>query len=271
MFLIPAMDISNNRVVRLYQGDFEQETNYGDPGRIAETLLVAGVKRVHLVDLDAARGAPTDNYPLVIKLCDYFHQFDIKVEFGGGIRDAKRAEVLYEAGVDYLILGTMVVVERENALSLIEAYPGRIIVGLDYRRSAMQSTTAQGSMAAFEAGTSHGENQIMEVMIKGWLDGSSLGVEDILRDLEDLPLEAILLTDVARDGTMTGPDLAGYKKILAATDQRVIASGGVSSLGDLGDLTGLLIGEKSLYGVVVGKALLGGSIDLTEAVSICGA
>ena len=261
MLCIPAMDISNNRAVRLYQGDFDKITDYGDPAVVAETLAAAGVSRVHVVDLDAAKGDGTDNYELVIKICRYFHKFDIAVEFGGGIRSSERAKMLYEAGVDYLILGTMAVTDREQVLALAEAYPKGVIIGLDYKR---RLPNGSGETAGFET-----QNLIMEVMIKGWLDGSALGVEEMLKDLRDLPIEAVLLTDVSRDGTMTGPDLLGYQKILAATDQKAVASGGVSSLGDLRDLAGLSVDGKSLYGVVVGKALLSGSIDLGEAVSVC--
>ncbi len=251
MLCIPAMDLSGGQVVRLYQGRFDQETGYGDPFVIADNLAAVGAERIHIVDLDAAKTGQDSNYALVKKIVKALADFQIEIEFGGGIRDRDRVEMLYDAGIDYLILGTVLVGDFDLAADIISEYPDKVIAGLDYKKRVSMATG------------------IGEVAVSGWQDNTSVSVEEMLKKLAPLPVSSILLTDISKDGTMAGPDIKGYEQILAYTDHKVIASGGVGSLMDLVNLSEIVSAGKSLFAVVVGKALLAGSINLEEAISIC--
>jgi len=266
---IPAIDLAGGQVVRLYKGNFDQETPYGDPFAIAENMAQAGARRIHIVDLDAAKTGDDRNYPLVMKIGKLLHESGIEIEFGGGIRSKERVKLLCDAGIDYFILGTILITDFDLAAEIIDDYPDRVIVGLDYQKRL--ATKEEISAAAEEQSCI-----IREVSIKGWQDNTSIEVKDVLSKLEKVRLEAVLLTDISKDGTLAGPDTDGYQEILEATDHRVIASGGVGSLEDLVNLARIRLGNKSLHGkslhgAVVGKALLSGKIRLEEAISVCGA
>jgi len=248
MECLPAIDLRGGRSVRLLRGDFDAETTYGDPVEQAVRYEKAGATRLHVVDLDAARtGAPT-NAEVVAAIT---RTVAIPVEVGGGVRTAERAEELFGAGVDRVVLGTRAVEEPAFALELATAYPGRIALGLDHRR-----VTVDGA-------------ERREVAVRGWEAGSGRDLFEVLAAFETAPFAAVIATDIGQDGTLEGPDLAGYVALLGATSIPVIASGGVGTLADLRSLRALGVDGRRLAGAIVGKALVEGAFTVEEAVATC--
>ncbi len=231
MDLYPAIDLRRGRCVRLDQGDFARETVYGaDPVALARRYEAAGAPWVHVVDLDAARGDGS-NRPIVESVAA---AVGVAVQAGGGVRDAS----LLEAGVARVVLGSMAVADPGAAARLAGEHPGRVAVGLDHRGG--------------------------EVRVRGWEEGSGLDLFELVARFEGAGAAAFVVTDISRDGRMSGPDLAGYEKLVAATAVPVIASGGVASLDDLRALR-----DSGVAGVIVGKALYEGAFTVEEAVAAC--
>jgi phosphoribosylformimino-5-aminoimidazole carboxamide ribotide isomerase len=238
----PAIDIREGRCVRLLQGDFSAQTEYGDPLEVARAYAADGAEWLHVVDLDAARSGEPANRELVLAIAA---AVDAKVQAGGGVRDAASARALLDGGVARVILGTAAVEHPELAAELAERHPGRVALAVDH--------------VGGEAG----------VVVRGWGVASGLAVADLLDRLGDVPFGAVVVTSVARDGTLAGPDLAGLSAVLTATALPVIASGGVGGAADLRVLAGLRCGDRALEGVVVGRALLSGALGLREAIAAC--
>src|SRR5947208_6333110 len=222
MELYPAIDLRAGRCVRLWQGDFGKETVYGtDPVAVAERFVDAGARWLHVVDLDAARGQGS-NRDTVVAIAG---SVAAHVQASGGVRDGG----LLEAGVARVVLGSLVVGNRVHAAELIGAYPGRVAVGLDHRDG--------------------------EIRVRGWEEGGGVYVLDAVGWPELAGAAAFVVTNIARDGTLEGPDLEGLAGVLEVTDVDVIASGGVGSLADIEALSSLSAGDRRLAGVIVGKAL----------------
>jgi phosphoribosylformimino-5-aminoimidazole carboxamide ribotide isomerase len=237
----PAIDIRDGRCVRLLRGDFASETVFGDPLEVARSYLAGGAEWLHVVDLDAARRGDPVNRPLVLAIAALS---GVKVQAGGGVRDEAAVEVLLEGGVERVVLGTLAASSPELAISLAERHPGRVAVAIDH--------AAGGA-----------------VVVEGWGVDSGLAVADLLSRLGDAPFGAVVVTSVARDGTLAGPDLEGLAATLAATTLPVVASGGVGGADDLRALAALRAGGRSLDGAIVGRALLSGALDLREAIAAC--
>lgn len=237
----PAIDIRGGRCVRLLRGDFSAETEFGDPLEVARGYAAAGAEWLHVVDLDAARTGEPANRQLVLAIAA---GVDAKVQAGGGVRDEASAAALLDAGVARVVLGTVAVEQPALAEALAERHPGRMALALDDRG---------------EAG----------VAVRGWGVASGLAASDLLGRLGGAPLGAVVVTSVARDGTLAGPDLEGLAHVLAATDLPVIASGGVGGAADLRALAALRSGGRMLEGAVVGRALLSGALDIGEALAAC--
>ena len=241
MDLYPAIDLRGGRCVRLVQGDYSRETVYdGDPLAVARELEADGVPWIHVVDLDAARTARPENRAVVTAIVD---AVGVPVQAGGGLRDEFSAEALLGAGVARVVMGTAAVEDPAMVRRVATRHPGRVALGLDAR---------------------HGE-----VAVRGWTEGSGTGVADLLDRFKATPLGAVVVTDISRDGTMSGPDLAGLATVLAATALPVIASGGVGSLEDLRSLVEVQAAGRRLAGVIVGKALHDGAFSVGEAISAC--
>jgi phosphoribosylformimino-5-aminoimidazole carboxamide ribotide isomerase len=238
----PAIDIRGGRCVRLLRGDFSEETEFGDPLEVARGYAEAGAEWLHVVDLDAARTGEPANRELVLAIAA---EVDVKVQAGGGVRDAASAEALLGAGVARVVLGTVAVEEPALAAALAERHPGRVALAVDDRGG--------------DAG----------VVVRGWEVASGLGAADLLGRLGEAPFGAVVVTSVARDGTLAGPDLEGLAGVLAATAIPVIASGGVGGVADLRALAALRSGDRTLEGAVVGRALLSGAVDIREAIAAC--
>ena len=245
---IPAIDLRQGRCVRLLQGEFARETVYGDPVELARTYAEAGAAMLHVVDLDAARTGVAVNRSVVL---DMVKAAGIPVQYGGGIRDAADALAALEAGIDRVVLGTAAVERPELAVSLARRFPGRVVVGLDHRRVA---------------GAPGGPPR-REVAVRGWEQGGGVELLEALGRLHGEPVAAAVVTDISRDGTLAGPDIEGYRELLAATSVAIIASGGVGRAEDLADLARLESGGRRLAGAIVGRALLDGRMTLAEAVA----
>ena len=234
MELYPAIDLRRGRCVRLYQGDFDRETVYGDdPVAVARSFADAGAPWVHVVDLDASR-RDGSNRDIVVRVAA---EAGVPVQTGGGVRDGS----LLDAGVQRVVLGSVAVEDPALVRRLGEAYPGQVAVGLDHWDG--------------------------EVRVRGWEEGSGKRLLDLVHELEGDHVAAFVVTDISRDGVLAGPDMDGYTELLAATAVPVVASGGVGTLEHLRQLAGLERGGRRLAGVIVGKALYEGAFTVDEALA----
>jgi phosphoribosylformimino-5-aminoimidazole carboxamide ribotide isomerase len=235
--LYPAIDVLGGRCVRLYQGDYDRETVYhDDPVEQALVFAAAGAPWIHVVDLDAARTGEPVNREVIAAIAA---AVDVPVQTGGGVRDEAAAEALFEAGVARVVLGTAAL--EQPALVHRLARSRSIAVGLDERDG--------------------------EIAVRGWARRSGRTAHDLIREFEDAGVAAFVVTEIGRDGTLQGPDLDGLGAVLQATHVPVIASGGVGALADLHTLAALRAGERRLGGVIVGRALYEGRIDLDSALA----
>jgi phosphoribosylformimino-5-aminoimidazole carboxamide ribotide isomerase len=244
--LWPAIDVRGGRCVRLMQGDFDRETAYGDPLEVAESYVEGGAERLHVVDLDAALTGVPVNRDVIGAIAG---RVAVPVQVGGGVRDEASAEMLFALGVARVVLGTAAVQQPSVLERLVQRWPHAVLAGLDYRRS--------------DAG-------VPEVAVRGWTESSGLSLADVLAGLSDLPLAGVVVTDIARDGTGDGPDLAGLAAVLEHDGSPVLASGGVAGAEDLERLRALEVGGRRLEGVIVGRALLSGRLSLADALAACG-
>jgi phosphoribosylformimino-5-aminoimidazole carboxamide ribotide isomerase len=248
MECIPAIDVRRGRSVRLLQGDYANETLYGDPLEQAVAYEAGGASRLHVVDLDAARSGLGENDEVIAAIAV---KLSIPIEVGGGVRSLGRAAALLDLGVDRVVIGTLAVEEPAVLSDLAERFPGRIAVGLDHR-----SVTTDGVVRR-------------ELAVRGWEVGSGVDLEQFLADLESVPVAAVIVTDISRDGTLAGPDLVGLEAVLSQTSHAVIASGGIGTVADLAALQTLGSPTHAIDGVIVGKALLSGAMQLSEAIAAC--
>ncbi|MGW8312275.1 MAG: 1-(5-phosphoribosyl)-5-[(5-phosphoribosylamino)methylideneamino]imidazole-4-carboxamide isomerase [Desulfuromonadales bacterium] len=238
MIVIPAIDLKNGQCVRLEQGLMEKDTVYSDdPAAMARHWQDEGGELLHLVDLDGAFAGVPKNREAIQAIVA---AVDIPTELGGGIRDLETIEAYLELGVERVILGT---VAKENPPLVAEAcrrFTGRILVGIDARDGM--------------------------VAVRGWAELTAKKAVDLAKEMEDLGVTAIIYTDIARDGMMQGPNLAATAALAKAISIPVIASGGVSSLDDIRNL--LRIESAGIAGVITGKAIYNGSLNLREAVAL---
>ncbi len=234
--LFPAIDLRDGHCVRLLRGDYGQETVYGDdPVSQALAFQAAGAPWVHVVDLDAARSGDPVNRPFVAAIAA---ALDIPVQAGGGIRSIEAAAELFAAGVRRVVLGTAAV-ERPGLVGEVASL-GAVAVGLDVRGR--------------------------ELAVHGWTESSGLLLGPALRQFEGLGAEALVVTQIEQDGTLEGPDIGMYREALEATRLDVVASGGVGTPGHLDDLAALDVDGRRLAGVIVGRALYEGNVDVADAI-----
>jgi phosphoribosylformimino-5-aminoimidazole carboxamide ribotide isomerase len=248
MELLPAIDLRAGTAVRLTQGDFEREERYGDPAALAARYIAGGARWIHVVDLDGARTGVPHERAVLGQLVGLACAAGTSVEFGGGIRSEDDAAEVLESGVARVVLGTAALEEPALAGRCARRWPGRIAVGLDYRV---------------------GDDGVAEAQGQGWLAGSGRAVRDLLELWEEEPIGAVVATSVARDGMLSGPDLAGLRALLAATALPVVASGGVAGVDDLKALAGLEAGGRRLGGAIVGKAIVEGRLSVEEGIAAC--
>jgi len=234
--LLPAIDVKGGKAVRLVQGELSAESQYGDPREVALEFLAAGAEWIHLVDLDAAFGMGSNAELLeeVIK------SVDLRVELSGGIRDDASLRRALATGCERVNLGTAALEDPEWTAKAISEFGDRIAVGLDVRGHTLAA--------------------------RGWTREGG----DLFETIERLDRDGCsryIVTDVAKDGTLTGPNLELLKEVCAATSKPVVASGGVSSLADLQAIKSLT--SIGVEGSIVGKALYAGAFTLHEAIKVC--
>ncbi len=249
MYLIPAIDLLDKSFVRLRKGDYSDVTTYGDPIEWAKKFVSQGASHLHVVDLDAAL-QDGNNDSTISSLIDELSGSNLRIDVGGGIRSAKRALQLLDLGVDRIVVGSRAISSQSFARELSSSIPGRVWIGLDYRRVDSQILCA----------------------VEGWTIDSDLTLEVALDRFIDDGVAGFVLTDISRDGMLSGPDaetLAMAAKIIAGRCE-LVASGGVSQLDDL-DLLASRVGAKSLYGVISGRAIAEGKLDLAEGSKRCAA
>jgi phosphoribosylformimino-5-aminoimidazole carboxamide ribotide isomerase len=235
MELIPAIDLRHGRAVRLRQGDDARATVYGDdPVAVIASFLRAGVARVHVVDLDAALGDPPQR-----QLIERMTAVGARVQLGGGLRDREAIDWALEAGCERAVIGSLVARNTDAFRALAEELPGRLVPALD---------VAGG-----------------EVRIAGWTQGAPLSLGELCARLMGLPCPAILVTDVERDGMMTGPNLELTLRAARTSGLPALLSGGIHALSDLE--TACRIPE--IAGAIVGRALYEGAFTLEEALAAC--
>jgi phosphoribosylformimino-5-aminoimidazole carboxamide ribotide isomerase len=238
--LYPAIDLRGGRAVRLHQGDYAQETVYGDdPVAVALGFAEAGARWIHVVDLDAARSGEPVNRPVVAAVCAAVAPIGVQVQSGGGVRSEAAAAALADAGVARVVVGTAAMEDPALVRRIATRQPAA--VGLDGRSG--------------------------EVAVHGWLQGSGSSVLDVLPRFEDAGVAAVVITEIMVDGTLAGPDLAGLGAALERTTIPVIASGGIGALTDLRALAGLERGGRRLAGAITGKAIYEGRFTVAEALT----
>jgi phosphoribosylformimino-5-aminoimidazole carboxamide ribotide isomerase len=238
MILFPAIDLKDGQVVRLKQGDYGQVTQYSkSPLAQAMEFAAAGAQWLHMVDLDAAKAGKPVNRKIVAEVAA---KSGLKVQIGGGIRSLEMAQTYFEEGVSRVVVGTKAAQDPDFLAALGETFPQQVALGLD---------TKEGKIA-----------------IQGWTQTLDTTVEDFLKTAPLAGIYCLIFTDIARDGMLSGPNLAELKKVMAASELSVIASGGISSLKDIQDLVDLE--DCKLLGVIVGKALYEGKFNLKDAIKV---
>lgn len=237
MLVIPAIDLRRGRCVRLYQGDPERETVYGDnPVDIARQWEELGAKMLHLVDLDGAFTGMSQNARIIGEIGETVH---IPLQLGGGIRSREAVQKALSAGVTRVILGTIVIEQPQLAGRLVKEYGESIVVGIDAREGM--------------------------VAVKGWTESSAVEAVELASRIEQWGVKEIIYTDIQRDGTLAGPDLSGLEMIINSTSLQIIISGGISSLEDLKALKPY---RDRVRGVIIGKALYANQLTLPDAMAV---
>lgn len=230
--IYPAIDMRGGNCVRLLQGDYAQETVYGNsPFEMAKRFADDGAKWIHMVDLDGAKDGKRVNDRFVLEAAK---KLEVNIQIGGGIRS--EADILHylENGIDRVIIGSIAVSKPEFSIEMIQKYGANIAVGIDAKNGF--------------------------VATHGWLDTSELKALEVGKRFADAGAETFIFTDIATDGTLAGPNLAAVCEMAEVTGKNVIASGGVSSLDDL-----RLIAENGIPGAIVGKALYENRFSLKQA------
>ncbi len=237
MQLIPAVDLHGGKCVRLLMGQREKETIYSDnPAEMALKWEREGADRLHVVDLDGAFDGAPANTALIKEMAS---RLTIPLQLGGGIRSREVVESAFKLGIQRVILGTVAVEQPQLVRELVQTYADRIIVGIDARDGL--------------------------VAIKGWVQGAGLDAVEFARSMQDYGVQEIIYTDIARDGTLHGPNLPALENLARELDISIIASGGIASLEDLRKVKGLE--PLGVRGVIVGQALYAGKFTLQEALA----
>lgn len=233
MTVIPALDLLSGNAVRLVNGDYGQEIRYAvDPRDVVDGYLAAGAEWIHVVDLDAARSGEGVNREVVKELAAMAPG---RLEVGGGVRNLATAEALLVAGVGRVVMGTALVKDPEMARAAFAALGDRVVAGVDARNG--------------------------HVATAGWTDEGGLAT-DLVKQMTQAGARRFIVTDIARDGALNGPNLAFLSEMSAATDAAVIASGGVATLGDVRAVADL----EGIEGLIVGRAIFEGRMTAVEAI-----
>lgn len=234
--IYPAIDILDGKCVRLFQGDYSQETVYNnDPVAVAREWKEQGAKFLHIVDLDGAKKAEPVNFEIIKKI---YEETGLPIQTGGGIRDFAKAKMILDAGIERIIIGTSALKDKDFTIQALETYGERVAIGMDCR---------DGYIA-----------------VEGWEENSDVKAIDLALELKKHGLKTVIYTDISRDGTLTGPNTAELKAFAEATQIDTIASGGMSQVEDIQGLQALRDEQITIEGAIVGKALYTGNIKLRE-------
>ena len=237
MELWPAIDLRGGRCVRLQQGDYDRETVFGeDPVDTVRQFTAAGCRRLHIVDLEGAKDGAAIQRDLIAAMVE---AAGVPCQVGGGIRSRETVEAYLEAGVSRLVIGSVAIEQPEAFAEMARAFPGRLVLGLDAREGRVAS--------------------------RGWLETSALQAVDLAAESADLPLAAIVYTDIARDGMLKGPNLPALQAMVEASPHPVVASGGIATADDLHD-----VAATGAAGCIVGRALYDGGLTLAAACQAAG-
>ncbi|MGE3820395.1 MAG: 1-(5-phosphoribosyl)-5-[(5-phosphoribosylamino)methylideneamino]imidazole-4-carboxamide isomerase [Isosphaeraceae bacterium] len=232
MQVIPAIDLRGGFCVRLRQGDYDQETIFSeDPAATAARWEAEGASRIHLVDLDGAKLGRPVNLDAVHAI---LRRVKVPCQLGGGVRNEPTIQAWLDAGLERVIVGTQALKDPVWFRAMVRAYPGRLVLGIDAKEG--------------------------RVATEGWLDVSSVEAVELAERFDDLPLAALVYTDIAKDGMLEGPNLVTTRELAERLQTPVIASGGVGSLDDLARLA-----ELPIAGCIVGRALYDGRFSLQDA------
>jgi len=232
--VIPAIDILGGRCVRLTQGKYDQPTVYADdPVEVAMRFAAAGAKRIHVVDLDAARGSAS-NKPVITRMLEHS---DIQFQVAGGVRSAEAVTALLEGGAQWVVMATAAVRDPHLFERCAFQNPGRILAALDVRDD--------------------------KAAVGGWLDTDPVVLKALVGRWADLPLAGLILTCTERDGTLAGPDLATLARVLTMTQFPVQYGGGISSLNDIKHVR-----ESGASAVILGRSLYDGKLSLEQALAL---
>lgn len=234
MEIWPAIDLLGGKCVRLQQGDYNRETVYGDdPAEMAKRWVEEGADCLHLVDLDGAKDGSLKNRDAISAIV---HAVNIPCEVGGGIRDEATIEQLLALGLSRLVIGTKALREPQWFATMCERFPNKLVLGID----------AKEGMVATD----------------GWLEVSTTSAIDLAKTYEHLPIAALIYTDIATDGMLAGPNVPAMQAMKEAVKLPVVASGGVTSVEDVKNLT-----AAGLDGAIVGRALYENRLTVREAVA----
>lgn len=231
MQIIPAIDIRNGKCVRLTQGDFAQEKIYSeDPVTVAKQWEKEGATMLHVIDLDGAKNGALENLPVIKRIVD---SVAIPVQVGGGIRNQQTVQELLDAGVQRIILGTVVLEDKKETKKILQSFPTQVVIAIDAKNG--------------------------KLMKNGWLEESEQEVTETIKKLEKIGIKEFIYTDVVRDGSLTEPNYDEIKKILDNTSLPIIVGGGIASKEQIEKLEKL-----GAAGVILGKALYEKTINLKE-------
>lgn len=235
MHIFPAIDLFGGKAVRLFKGDYNQMTVYSDnPLNVARDFEQCGAQYLHVVDLEGAKSGGTPNIETIKNIIQNTNLF---VEVGGGIRSMETAKAYIDAGVGRVILGTAAVTDETFLKSAVLAFGEKVAVGVDLKDGY--------------------------VAIKGWTEKSAYSGMDFCKKMQDLGVKTIICTDISKDGAMKGTNLALYKTLSESLSLNLIASGGVSDISDVLNLSAM-----GIYGAIIGKAYYTGAIDLKQAIEV---
>jgi phosphoribosylformimino-5-aminoimidazole carboxamide ribotide isomerase len=237
MKIYPAIDILGGNAVRLKQGRKHEATIYGDPLEMAVKWVSKGADWLHVVDLDGAFQGTPQNIDVLRKMAASVP--NAKIQVGGGIRSMSTVEDLLNAGIQRVVLGTAAVQDQQFVRKALADHPNNIAIGIDARDGKVQ--------------------------VSGWTEDSHIGAIDLARHLQEVGARLVIYTDISRDGVLEGPNVEATREMLEHTDLLVIASGGVSSISDVRRLAD--IDHRRLDGVIIGKALYEGRIQIEEALA----
>ena len=240
MLIIPAIDLKDGKCVRLRQGRMDDSTVFGDdPVDMATRWVDAGARRLHLVDLNGAFDGEPVNGAVVQAIAKKYP--DLPIQIGGGIRSAETIEAYLKAGVQWVIIGTKAVKEPEFVTEMCKKFPGHIIVGLDAKDG--------------------------RVATDGWAEVSEVMAADLAKRFANDGVDAIVYTDISRDGMMQGVNIDATVAMAKASGLPVIASGGVTNMDDIQRLA--TVADKGILGAITGRAIYEGTLDVAEAQAFC--